>query len=213
MKSTAGRMLVLFMKNCIRILSLLFAVSVISFVLVSASPIDPIQQYMMGIGPVSEEQRTEIATYWGVDKPPAARYISWLCALCSGNFGTSLLYRRPVIEIIAERFQNSLALMLCAWLFSGMIGFLLGVLICLRCGELTPALEKKMPFANLQEAFDVVLGQAQDGDAFCQYVIGNCYFWWDFLTIQNKDKADFPSQQAFKAYLKENISKCEDWYV
>ena len=126
MKSTAGRMLVLFMKNCIRILSLLFAVSVISFVLVSASPIDPIQQYMMGIGPVSEEQRTEIAAYWGVDKPPAARYISWLCALCSGNFGTSLLYRRPVIEIIAERFQNSLALMLCAWLFSGMIGFLLG---------------------------------------------------------------------------------------
>lgn len=60
MKSTAGRMLVLFMKNCIRILSLLFAVSVISFVLVSASPIDPIQQYMMGIGPVSEEDRKSV---------------------------------------------------------------------------------------------------------------------------------------------------------
>ncbi len=42
-------------------------------------------------------------------------------------------------------------------------GSALGVLICLRCGELTPALEQKMPFANLQEAFDVVLGQAQDG--------------------------------------------------
>ncbi len=91
-------------------------------------------------------------------------------------------------------------------------GSALGVLICLRCGELTPALEKKMPFANLQEAFDVVLGQAQDGDAFCQYVIGNCYFWWDFLRIQNKGSEDFPNQAAFKAYLKENISKCEDWF-
>ncbi|MDE7266234.1 MAG: hypothetical protein K2N89_02055 [Lachnospiraceae bacterium] len=91
-------------------------------------------------------------------------------------------------------------------------GSALGVLIAMRCGELTPALEKKMPFANLQEAFDVVLEQAQDGEAFCQYVIGNCYFWWDFLRIQNKGSEDFPNPQAFKAYLKENISKCEDWF-
>ena len=39
------------------------------------------------------------------------------------------LYRRPVIDIIAERFLNSLALMLCAWLFSGLIGFGLGCLM------------------------------------------------------------------------------------
>ncbi|MDE7324108.1 MAG: ABC transporter permease [Lachnospiraceae bacterium] len=107
-------------------LSLLFAVSIISFALVSASPIDPVQQYIMGIGPVSEEQRAGIEAYWGVDKPPTVRYFSWLCALLHGDFGTSLLYRRPVIEIIAERFQNSFAMMLCAWIFSGIIGFSLG---------------------------------------------------------------------------------------
>ena len=83
------------------------------------------------------------------------------------------------------------------------------IAVASMCGS---ALEQKMPFANLQEAFDVVLGQAQDGDAFCQYVIGNCYFWWDFLRIQNKGSEDFPNQAAFKAYLKENISKCEDWF-
>lgn len=110
----------------LRVGSLLLAVSVISFALVSASPVDPVQQYIMGIGPVSDEQRSEIEAYWGVDRPPAERYFSWLSALLHGDLGVSLLYRRPVAQIIAERFGNSLALMLCAWVFSGLIGYALG---------------------------------------------------------------------------------------
>ncbi len=110
----------------IRVFSLLFAVSVISFALVSASPVDPVQQYIMGAGPVSGEQRSEIEAYWGVDRPVAERYFSWTSALLHGDFGVSLLYRRPVIEIISERFRNSLALMMCAWVFSGVIGYSLG---------------------------------------------------------------------------------------
>ncbi len=115
--------------HMIRMISLLFAVSVISFALVSASPVDPVQQYIMGIGAVSEEQRSEIEAYWGVDKPSVERYFNWLSALLHGDFGTSLLYRRPVIEIISERFKNSLALMMCAWVFSGIIGFSLGCIM------------------------------------------------------------------------------------
>lgn len=91
-------------------------------------------------------------------------------------------------------------------------GSALGVLVALRSGELTPSVQKKMPFANLQEAFDEVEALAKEGDAFCQYVVGNSYFWWDFLRIQNKGKDSFPNQAAFKAYLKEQISKCEDWF-
>ena len=33
----------------------------------------------------------------------------------------------------------------------------IGVLVALRTGELTPSLEKKMPFSSLQEAFDLSL--------------------------------------------------------
>ena len=40
--------------------------------------------------------------------------------------GESSLYRRPVAEIIGERFVNSLALMLCAWVLAGVLGFVLG---------------------------------------------------------------------------------------
>lgn len=91
-------------------------------------------------------------------------------------------------------------------------GSALGVLVALRSGELTPSVQKKMPFAGLQEAFDIVLHNAEEGDAFCQYTIGNCYFWWDFLRIQGKGKDSFPDEAAFKAYLRENVSQCEVWF-
>lgn len=92
-------------------------------------------------------------------------------------------------------------------------GSAIGVLVSIRCGELLPELERRMPYANLQEVFDVVLQKAEAGDAFCQYVVGNTYFWWDFVRIQDKKKEDFASQEEFHAYMTENIAKCEDWFM
>lgn len=91
-------------------------------------------------------------------------------------------------------------------------GSALGVLVCLRTGELTPELEQKMPFSSLQEAFDEAMELAESGDAFSQYVVANSYFWWDFMRIQGKDQNSFPDHASLKAYLKENISKCEDLF-
>ena len=42
--------------------------------------------------------------------------------------GVSLLYRRPVAEVIGERFFSSVWLMGSAWILSGVLGFLLGIL-------------------------------------------------------------------------------------
>ncbi|MBQ8508179.1 MAG: ABC transporter permease [Clostridia bacterium] len=127
MQGTFGRLLSSFISYGIKIISLLLAVSVIAFALVSLSPVDPVQQYILGLGAaVSPEQRLEIEEYWGVNEPPVERYFSWLGELLKGNMGQSSLYRRPVKDIIGERFLNSLALMLCAWLLSGVIGFALG---------------------------------------------------------------------------------------
>lgn len=96
-------------------------------------------------------------------------------------------------------------------------GSALGVLVAMRTGELTPELEAKMPFASLQEAFDQAQELAESGDAFCQYVVANSYFWWDFIRIQNRSRESFPKEDgafnaAYKVYLKENISKCEDLF-
>ena len=127
MKGSAGRIIRIFLRYGIKIVSLLLAVSIIAFILISLSPVDPVQQYILGMGTaVSEEQRAVIEEYWGVNEPPVQRYLGWLSSLLKGDLGESLLYRRPVADIIGERFANSLALMFCAWVFSGIIGFVLG---------------------------------------------------------------------------------------
>ena len=127
MKGSFRRLGRTFLSYSVKIISLLLAVSVIAFVLVSFSPIDPVQQYILGLGTaVSLEQRAEIEEYWGVNEPPVERYFTWLGELLKGNWGESALYRRPVMDIISERFANSLALMLCAWVLSGLVGFFLG---------------------------------------------------------------------------------------
>lgn len=130
MKATALRLVRALVKNGLKLLALLLAVSIIAFTLVCVSPVDPVQQYIMGLGTtVSPERRAAIEEYWGVNEPPVERYADWLSNLLHGDLGESALYRRPVADIIGERFVNSLALMACAWVLSGLIGFLLGCIM------------------------------------------------------------------------------------
>lgn len=145
MKETIKRLARIFFIYSIRIISLLLAVTIVSFLLVSISPIDPVQQYILGLGTaISPEQRAEIEDYWGINKPPAERYFSWLSEVLQGNLGESALYRRPVADIICERFLNSLALMLCSWMLSGAIGFALGCVMGMYRNRLPDRLLKKI---------------------------------------------------------------------
>lgn len=91
-------------------------------------------------------------------------------------------------------------------------GSAVGVLVSMRMGLMTPSLEKKMPFASLQEAFDIVLEKAKLGDAFCQYAIGNVYFWGDFVRIFGKGRESFSTDDNFRIYLKDNVEQCEGWF-
>ncbi len=145
MKDTIVRLLRIFVKNSIKIITLLLAVSIVSFTLVSISPIDPVQQYLLGLGTaVSPEKRAELEQYWGVDKPPVERYMIWLNELLHGNMGESSIYRRPVAQIIAERFVNSFALMLCAWILAGLIGFALGCVMGMYHDRMPDKILKKI---------------------------------------------------------------------
>ena len=108
---------------------LLLAVSFVTFALVSASPVDPLQANLGQSAYLSmtEEERVALASYWGTDRPLLERYASWLAAFMQGDMGTSLRYNAPVSQIIAERAGASLALMATAWVLSGAFGFVMGV--------------------------------------------------------------------------------------
>ena len=145
MKGTARRLCRIFLTYGVKVVSLLLAVSVIAFALVCASPVDPVQQYILGLGTaVSPERRAAIEDYWGVNDPPVQRYLGWLGSLLHGDLGESALYRRPVADIIKERFVNSLALMICAWILSGLIGFSLGCVMGMYQGRWPDRILKKL---------------------------------------------------------------------
>lgn len=111
----------------LRPLLLLAAGSVFCFLLITLSPIDPVEYFVGSESGVSAEQRALVASYWHLDKPSPERYRIWLGNILRGDLGMSLIFRRPVIEVIKERFSASLALMFTAWALSGIFGFALGV--------------------------------------------------------------------------------------
>ncbi len=131
-------------KYLLRIITLLIAVSIVSFVLVSLSPVDPVQQYVGAVPNVSVEQRAKIAEYWGLNDPPVERFFAWAGSVLHGDFGVSLLYRRPVLDIIVEKFGTSLALMMTAWVFSGVLGFAIGCIMGVFNGKWPDKILKKI---------------------------------------------------------------------
>ena len=117
-------------KKLLRMITLLLGVSLVTFLLMSASPLDPLQTNVgqAALGSMRPEQIARLEAYWGVDTPPVQRYLGWLSSFVRGDWGTSLLYRQPVTQIIAQRLTSSLWLMAAAWVISGVLGMALGVL-------------------------------------------------------------------------------------
>lgn len=116
-------------KKILRMALLLLGVSVVTFLLMSASPLDPLQTNVgqVALGTMSQEQVEQLEAYWGVDTPPLERYTGWLTDLLHGDMGTSLLYRQPVTTVIWQRLSSSLLLLLTAWILSGVLGLLMGM--------------------------------------------------------------------------------------
>lgn len=117
-------------KKLTRMVLLLLGVSLLTFLLMWASPLDPLQTNVgqTALGSMTQEQIAELEAYWGVGTPPAQRYLGWLGGVLHGDFGTSLLYRQPVLTVIGERLANSMGLMATAWIISGILGLFLGML-------------------------------------------------------------------------------------
>ncbi len=129
-------------KKLIRMALLLLGVSLVAFLLMSASPLDPLKTNVgqAALGSMSQEQIAKLEDYWGVNDPPVERYLGWLGDFVRGDMGTSLLYRQPVSQVIGQRLQNSLWLMAFAWVISGVLGLTLGVIAGANRGKLVDKL-------------------------------------------------------------------------
>ena len=81
------------------------------------------------------------------------------------------------------------------------LGSAAAVLGALRMDMLTPELREVMPFDTIKEAWEVIYEKAEDGCAFCQYMIGNTYYFLDIIEIEDHKESDFANKGAWNVPL------------
>jgi peptide/nickel transport system permease protein len=114
----------------------LFGASLLIFVLMRLVPGDiaEILVYQTGSesSAVQKRQIEQIRTELGLDRPVAAQYLSWLGGAVRGDFGYSYSQRRPVTEILAERFPRSMELAVVTLVLAALWSIPLGVVSAVR---------------------------------------------------------------------------------
>lgn len=110
---------------------ILFLLSVIVFAMSRLSP-NPVALYVGDY--TTPETIAAMIREWGLDKPPLEQYGFFLSHLLRGDFGTSLRYNRPALEIFLGRVPPTAALCGFALLLSLVFGFLAGILAAVKRG-------------------------------------------------------------------------------
>ncbi|HEX7486507.1 MAG TPA: ABC transporter permease [Vicinamibacterales bacterium] len=82
---------------------------------------------LFGSGATAESIARERARY-GLGRPLGAQYLDWLGRAARLDFGVSLVYHRPVIELVRQRAANTSILALAALLLATAIGLPAGII-------------------------------------------------------------------------------------
>ena len=83
----------------------------------------------------------------------------------------------------------------------------IGTLQALRInGTITPTVEKDM-LISFNDAFHIVYDYAKQGDAFCQYIIGNVFFWRDDDRISLARDMITPPRLSWAKRIQQSLQK------
>lgn len=116
-----------------------FGITVVVFTLIHIVPGDPVLMYvgLSGTAPLSPAALQAIKHAHHLDEPLFAQYRWWLGNLLTLDFGTSIVERRPVGELIAEKLPHTLQLNGVAFVLAAMIGVPIGLWSAVRSGRLS----------------------------------------------------------------------------
>lgn len=90
-----------FLKRFGQMLVVLFLVTFFVYLLLDLIPGDPV--YAILGNKIRPEQYERVYKELGLDKPFLVRYGEWLSGLVQGDFGRSIYYKVPVVELLAKR--------------------------------------------------------------------------------------------------------------
>jgi peptide/nickel transport system permease protein len=79
-------------------------------------------------GGATHESIAAERTRYGLDRPVASQFVDWVGRAARFDFGVSLLYHRPVAELVRQRALNTSVLALAALLVATLLGLPAGIL-------------------------------------------------------------------------------------
>jgi len=106
--------------------------TVVIFLIANTVPGDPVLSQLGDLAASTPSVVAEFRHKWGLDLPIWDRYWIFLRGLLHGDFGVSLVSRRPVLQDIAEYAPATLELASVAFVLSLVVGLPLGVLAAVK---------------------------------------------------------------------------------
>jgi peptide/nickel transport system permease protein len=106
--------------------------TVVIFLIANTVPGDPVLAQLGDLAASTPSVVAEFRHKWGLDLPIWDRYWIFLNGLLHGDFGVSLVSRRPVLQDIAEYAPATLELASVAFVLSLVVGLPLGVLAAVK---------------------------------------------------------------------------------
>lgn len=110
-----------------------FLVSVFAFSLMHILPGDPAR---LTLGEeASQEDVDALRKELNLDKPVLEQYFIWIGGVFRGDFGRSIQYHRPVLDIMLERLPRTVAIGLPTLVISVIVGLAFGIISAVRRGK------------------------------------------------------------------------------
>ena len=108
----------------------------LTFLLSRLSPSDPIQLMLGGQYDITAEDRIALRESLGLNDPLPVQFAKWLVSVGHLDFGKSLYFNRPVMDMILERLPNTLQISILSLTITVLVGVPLGIIAALRRGQL-----------------------------------------------------------------------------
>ena len=120
-------------KRFFEVVPVLLIVSTIVFSVMHLLPGDPTLLMLAGAegGSIPQERLDELRNIMGLNKPLHEQYFNFISNAISGDLGTSIRYRTPVVEILLEKFPYTIKLSLLGLLVAIILGTIFGLLAAL----------------------------------------------------------------------------------
>ena len=109
---------------------LVLGIATLVFFLVNLAPGDP-TMYVLSPGMTPEVVEQMRANY-GLDRPVHIRYVKWMGAALTGDFGTSHTHNRPVLDVLLTFLPNTILLSACALGLAFLVGIVVGTMQAVR---------------------------------------------------------------------------------